>query len=420
MKRKKRKILFVNPNRYVNPPVIPLGIEYLTHSLESHGFEVAVLDLSFSGDPFFDLESSIRDIQPHAICMTVRNVDSVLYPETDYFLPEIREYIRHIRNIKDLPVIIGGSAMPADPEGILDFLGADIAVEGPGEESLPSLLNQADILRQKGKVIRGDLPQSFCPKRGRDFPYKDYLEKGGLPGFETHKGCSSACAYCMEAGAPRSFRKTQDVVCELRQLADQGFNHLHLCDSEFNEDLDYSLALLEALTRENLGLKWALYMKPGNYNRKLFELLRRSGAYLVTLSVDTLHKDNGYWKDVSSMVRLCKASGIRISMDFLTGFPYEKEGDLKRSLDFFRDTAPSEVVVNVFIRLYKKLPITHIIIKDLSLDPYLIRAKGNEGSLLAPTFYNHIPTEKLRELIGHDPMFRIAGAEKVVNYQKAP
>ena len=198
MKSRKRKILFVNPNRYVNPPVIPLGIEYLTHSLESHGFEVAVLDLSFSGDPFFDLESSIRDIQPDAICMTIRNVDSVLYPDTDYFLPEIREYIRHIKTIKDLPVIIGGSAMPADPEGILNFLKADIAVEGPGEETLPVLLKQADILRQKGKVIRGALPESFCPKRGRDFSYKDYLEKNGLPGFETHKGCSSACAYCID------------------------------------------------------------------------------------------------------------------------------------------------------------------------------------------------------------------------------
>ena len=78
-----------------------------------------------------------------------------------------------------------------------------------------------------------------------------------------------------------------------------------------------------------------------------------------------------------------------------------------------------QVVVNVFIRLYKKLPITNIIIKDPALEPYLIRAKGNDGSLLAPIFYNHIPSEKLRELIGCDPMFRIAGAEKVVNYQKA-
>lgn len=420
MKSRNRKILFVNPNRYMNPPVIPLAIEYLTHSLKNHGFEVEVLDLCFSGDPRIDMDKAVMEVQPDAVCMTIRNVDSVLYPDTDFFLPEIREQIRRIKNIKNLPVIIGGSAMPADPEGILNFLGADMAVEGPGEETLPSLLNQADILKQKGMVVRGTPPKSFCPERRGVLSCKDYLEKGGLPGFETHKGCSSACAYCMEAGTQRSFRKTQDVVCELQQLADQGFNHLHLCDSEFNEDLDYSLKLLDALIKENFGLKWALYMKPGTYNQKLFELLRRSGAYLVTLSVDTLHRNTGYWSDVKEMISLCKKAGIRMSIDFLTGFPYEKEADLRRSLDLFREMAPSEVVVNVFIRLYKKLPITNIIMKDPTLESYLIRAKENEGSLLAPTFYNHIPSEKLRELIGGDPLFRIAGAEKVVNYQKAP
>jgi len=223
----------------------------------------------------------------------------------------------------------------------------------------------------------------------------------------------------MEAGSPVRFREPSDVVRELRSLADQGFHHLHLCDTEFNEDLDYCLNLLEAMNQEKLGLKWGLYMKPGYFNPRLFELLKQSGAYLVTLSVETFKKGEAYWNEIKQMITLCKQAGIRISIDFLTGFPYENEDTLKRSLDFFRRSGPDEVVVNVFLRLYSSLPITRIILKDPSLKRFLIGSKGNDHSLLAPVFYNHIPVERLRELINKDPLFRIAGAEKVVNYQKA-
>ncbi len=413
------RILLINTNRYMDPPVIPLGIEYLVNSLMNQSFEVEVLDLCFAGNPIRDIEQSIKDFQPGAVCMSIRNVDSVLYPGTDYFLPEIRGYIQHVRTLSDAPVIIGGSAIPADPEGILTYVGADTAINGPGEETLPELLKDDHLLREKGRVIRGKPPASFCPQRGVHFSYKDYLDKDGLPGFETHKGCSSNCVYCMEAGSPVRFREPSDVVRELRSLADRGFHHLHLCDTEFNEDLDYCLNLLEAMNQEKLGLKWGLYMKPGHYNPRLFELLKQSGAYLVTLSVETFKRGEAYWNEINEMITLCKKAGIRISIDFLTGFPYEDEDTLKRSLDFFRRCGPDEVVVNVFLRLYKQIKITEIIRRDPSLKKHLIVSEDDDGSMLAPVFYNHLPVERLRELINKDPLFRVAGAEKVVNYQKA-
>jgi radical SAM superfamily enzyme YgiQ (UPF0313 family) len=119
------------------------------------------------------------------------------------------------------------------------------------------------------------------------------------------------------------------------------------------------------------------------------------------------------------MITLCKKAGIRISIDFLTGFPYEDEDTLKRSLDFFRRSGPDEVVVNVFLRLYKQIKITEIVGRDPSLKKHLIVSEDDDGSMLAPVFYNQVPVERLREFINKDPLFRVAGAEKVVNYQKA-
>ena len=87
MKQKNKKILIVNTNRYRHPPVLPLGIEYLVHSLSRHSFEVEILDLCFSDAPLKGLAYAINDIQPDAVCMTIRNLDSALFPGTDYFLP---------------------------------------------------------------------------------------------------------------------------------------------------------------------------------------------------------------------------------------------------------------------------------------------------------------------------------------------
>lgn len=416
------EVLFVNPNRYRNPPVIPLGVEYLAHALKGEGFEARVVDLCFEEDPAAALDAALEEAPgrsgPLAVCVTVRNVDSVLYPDTEFFLPAIRGHIERIRARTEAPVIIGGAALPADPGGILRYLGADAAVVGPGERTLPALLRDARGLKGKGMVLEGEPPGRLRPERAGIFDYPRYLGDEGVAGFETHKGCSSGCAYCMEARSRVSMREPEDVVHELGRLAERGFTHLHLCDPEFNEDLGYCLRLLKKMARETPGLRWALYMKPGNFSAGLFGLLSRSGAYLVTLSVDTLQRPPRYWKDIGEMAALARENGIRLAVDFLTGFPGEGEEALSRALGFFAEARPDEVVVNVFLRLYRNLPVTKRIEKDPGLRKYLLGSLG--GSCLEPVFYNHLRPARLRELLGGDGMFRIAGEEKVVNYQKAP
>lgn len=416
MKPSGTRILLVNPNRYRFPPVPPLGLEYLACALQEKSFEVEILDLCFAQEPAGELETAVVSFAPHAVGLTIRNLDSVLYPDTEYFLPEIREWLGRIRRTGDPPVIIGGSALPADPEGIRNFVGADVAIVGPGEKTLPAILQDVRALKGTKRIVSGEGPESFRPRRGVLFAYNEYLSRDGLAGFETHKGCSSNCPYCLEARSPVHYRHPDDVVGELRRLAGQGIRRLHLCDSEFNEDLGPALDFLRALEGADLGLQWTLYMKPGNYSPELFERLRKTGADLVTLSVDSLHQAPDYWKDVEEMISQARRNGIGISVDFLTGFPFEDEETLQRSLDFFREAGPDEVVVNVYLRLYRSLPLTRTVQSDPSLASFLIGPKEN-GGFLAPVFYNHVLSERLRELIGQDPLFRIAGAEKVVNYQ---
>lgn len=413
-----KKILLINPNRYSAPPVIPVGIEYLDHSLRQHSFVTETLDLCFAENPASEIENKVSDFLPDAIGLSIRNIDSALYPDNEYFLPGIKQYIEQIKRITNAPVIIGGAALTADPQSILKFVGADIAVSGPGEKTLPLLLNSPDLLQKKGSVIKGALPDSFCPCRPSITEYERYINKGGVIGFETHKGCTSSCAYCIEAGTPVRFREPADIVCELKQLSEKGFNDFHLCDSEFNEELHYSTDVLNAIIKAKLTINWALYMKPGNYNKKLFPLLRQAGAYLVTLSADSFRKCPAYWTDIETMVSLGKKAGIKMVVDLIAGFPYETPEELKEVMDFFLRIEPDEVVINTWIRLYRHTKITKIISGDPNLKVFIHSGVEGNNLFLAPSFYNHVSTEKLGELICGENMFRIAGEDKKVNYQR--
>lgn len=413
------RVLLINPNRYKSPPVPPIGLEHVAAVIAEGGHACEILDLCFSDSPYKDIDRAVASFRPDIVGMTVRNIDSVLYQTNEFFLDEIRDMISHIRRSWGVKVVFGGAGVGTDPEGVFEYLGADYAVAGPAEGSVNELLADIERGENMDRTIRFRNYQYdiSCPRRPSGTDYRKYFEHGGIAGFDTHKGCSSSCLYCIEANTRVSFKKVPDVIGEIRCLADAGCRSFHLCDSEFNEDLDYALDFCSELKKEGLGIDWALYMKPANYNKKLFRLMKESGASLITLTVDSWKKCPLYWNDIERIVFLAGSSGIRIVVDFLCGFPYEDEETLLFYIDLFRRIRPYSVGINTYIRLYKKLLITDIIMRDEKLRRNII-GLPEDGRLVRPVFYNQISPERLGQLIAGDGIFRIEGIEKGVNYSR--
>ena len=411
------KILLVNPNQYQHPPVPPIGLEYIAGDLASSGHQVQIIDLCFSDDPFRELDKSISAFRPDVTGVTVRNIDTVLYPINEFFLDKIGALIWHIRNCHSTKVIIGGPGITVNPEGICNYLGADFAIDGPGEGVMNEIIQGSAQINNK-KIWTSEYSYEIsCHRRSEQIDYNRYIEHGGIAGFETHKGCGSSCVYCIEADTRVSFRNIPEVISEIKGFIESGVNRFHLCDSEFNEDCDYSLEFLKSLRNSGLAIDWALYMKPSNHSRKLFQLMRETGVSLITLTVDSWKKCTLYWTDIEKIVFSARSNGIRIVLDFLTGFPYEDEDTLKFYLDLFRRLQPDSVAINTYIRLYKQLQVTAVILKDKSLQA---RLTGNreDRTFIQPVFYNHIESERLRDLLAGDPLFRIEGRDVDVNYNR--
>lgn len=409
------KILLINPNRYLFPPVPPLGLEYIGGVLISTGYEVEILDLCFSEDIFKEIDEAVISFKPDIVGITVRNIDSALFLNNEFFLDEIKVIIDYLKKVYNLRVIIGGAGVIASPAEILEYLNSDFIISGPAEKDLPNILENLKNFSDKriiystcsGKILNNRLISKIN--------YQKYFDKGGVAGFETHKGCSSSCCYCIEANTKVFFKSPDEVIREIKELLEIGCSHFHLCDSEFNENLEYCIDFCNTLKKESLDIKWAVYMKPDNFNKKLFHLMKETGVYLITLTVDTYKKCDMYWSDIERFIFSAKSTGIKVVIDLLTGFPYEKESEIKQHLDNIRRPLPDSININTYIRLYKNTRISKMILSDRNLRQNLINYSSNE-KLIKPVFFNQIDMEKLRQIIDSDPIFKIDGAEKGVNY----
>ena len=71
------KLLLINPNRYHNPPVMPIGLEYLSGAVTAAGHDVEVLDLCFSDKPMDELSKALQILKV-AILLELRLIFCII------------------------------------------------------------------------------------------------------------------------------------------------------------------------------------------------------------------------------------------------------------------------------------------------------------------------------------------------------
>lgn len=418
------KILLVNPNRFQSPPVIPIGLEYLNTALEKHNYYVEILDLCFSNTPEEDLNDTLKSNVFDIVGFTVRNIDSAMYFNNKFFLTEFKSLVQCVKE-HNIPIVLGGSGFSAMPNEILDYLKADFGIIGPGEIIFPKFLELWESNNATQKIFNGweaGADKTLVNLRGTRIDYSRYLKEEGIVGFETHTGCDNQCPYCIEANTQVYFKDISKIIEELAHLVGQGYTHFHTCDTEFNTNLKFSIDFCLALIKRNLDLRWALYMKPTPYNEKLFELLNKSKAYLITLSVDSderIQKLNDYtYNDLVQIVNYCQKYNIKLAIDLLIGYPNESLESVKKMINFFKIHRTFTVGISFNYRVYNHTPLATLIKENPSLQNNLNRPYTDEETFLEPVFYNQLSKETIENFIDHDELFKIAGITPGVNYQQ--
>lgn len=377
------RIALVNTNR-IQPPIAPIGLDYLAEALNAAGHHADLLDLCWEPDPVEAIARFFAAASYHLVGVTLRNTDDCGYPDCHSFLPEFTAFIRAIRASTAALVVVGGVGFSVMPERVLERSGADAGLWGEGEFIFPELATRLDrhreigdlpglVLRQ-GSSWRRNPPRmgaldTLPPMTRRWADNRRYFQRGGQAGFETRRGCPARCVYCADPlakGRRTRLRPPAAVVDEIECLLDQGIDHLHTCDGEFNLPANHALAVSREIARRGLGsrLRWYAYCAPRPFSRELARAMRAAGCAGINFGAD--HGDdamlnrlgrNYTGQDVINASRQAREQGMSVMLDLLLGSPGETEASLTRGIETIKQAAPDRVGVTVGIRVYEGTPL---------------------------------------------------------------
>jgi radical SAM superfamily enzyme YgiQ (UPF0313 family) len=424
-------VVLVNTNR-IKPPIAPIGLEYVAEALHAAGHDVEILDLCWTDDAGSAIADFLGSTNVDLVGVTLRNTDDCVFTSRQSFLREFADMVNAIHEHTDAPIVIGGVGFSIMPKRVLELCQADGGVWGDGERTLVELANRIEQNREwldlPGLIWRrgdewhrnppapaplADLP----PMRRRWLDNRRYFREGGQIGIETKRGCPGRCIYCADPvakGKETRIRPPKAVVDELERLLEQGIDHFHTCDSEFNIPEWHALAVCKEIVRRNLGdsLRWYAYCSPVPFSRQLARLMRRAGCVGINFGVDNGDEEilkrlkRGFTPlDILNAARLCKDAGIAVMFDLLLGSPGETRESLTRTVELMRRAEPDRVGVAVGVRVY---PGTEL--ADLTMQEEL--REGLEGGEhpSKPLFFIEpgvapFAFELLDELIGGDRRF---------------
>ena len=421
------RILLVNANTFSNPPCIPIGVEYAAAALRAHGHAVGVCDLWPHPSPLEELLRRL-DAEEHDLAgVSFRNLDTAQAARYINFVPDLRAIVEELQK-RGLPVILGGSGFQAMPREALDYTGAEFGIDGPADLALPRFVAQFEAARSawmgapaEARIVNAHvmgINPDFVPERAVDIYYPAYIAKGSVAGFATQYGCGGACEYCVETRAAHHMRNPAAVAAELKALCAQGFDDYHLCDAEFNINLEHCHGVLDSMAGARLSMRWALYMKPVPCDAALLDGLRRTGAYLVTLSVDSAAPARGQysWDDVSFALDGLRDRSVKCAVDLTVGLPGEDIGGVRRAIEFFRAARPEKVNVNAYLRVYGGTRLEALLRSQPELHAHL-DDEMPPGPPLFRLFYNQLPLPELKAMLGDDPVFKLEGFDRGTNYE---
>lgn len=427
------RVALINTN-LIQPPIAPIGLDYLCQALHAAGHQPVLLDLCFEPDPRAAIARFFSASTYTLAGVTLRNTDDCAFASRCSFLPEFAGLVATLRRHTDALIVVGGVGFSVMPEQVLALTGADLGLWGDGEFVFPELAG-----RVERREYFHDLPNLLWPQDGAwrrnppSAPPLDtlpamrrawvdnplYFLHGGQAGFETKRGCPMRCIYCADLVAKGRQTRTRPpaaVADELECLLAQGIDHLHTCDPEFNLPASHALAVCHELSRRRLGdrLRWYAYCSPTPFSPELARAMRQAGCIGINFGVDS--------GDAAMLLRLGRAhtlagilhavgcakdAGMAVMLDLLLGAPGESRQSLTRTVELMRQADPDCVGVSLGVRVYPGTDLARQV-SSPDLRTGLVGGDGPSDPLfflfLAPAVAPFAST-LLDSLIGDDPRF---------------
>jgi len=399
------KVLLLSANtEQINMPTLPLGLACVAAATRKAGHEVTYLDLMAQEDVQEVIKEAMEERSPDIVGISVRNIDDQVMDNPAFLLDQVKDVVASCRSFSGAPLVLGGAGYSMYPESALEYLGADMGIQGEGEVAFPTLLDKIqrshDLSETPGLYLpgRGLQAKRTFAKNLDGFPFpQDHLWSSSsmsedaeflLP-FQTRRGCPMNCSYCSTStieGEILRKRSPALVVEELARQAEKGFDRFYFVDNTFNLPPSYATELCQQLAAAELDITWRCILYPCKVDEELVGLMVKAGCREVSLGFESccepvLQGMNRRYnsQDVRRVTQILGDHGIHRMGFLLLGGPGETKESVEKSLQFADSLGLEVVKVTTGIRIYP-----HTVLARIALADGVI---SENDDLLQPRFY---------------------------------
>ncbi len=349
------------------------GVQALISYLESKGHEVELIyDPALGDNGYLDIPF-VNDFLNKIVCndklvveKVVRfNPDLVAFSAiTNLYLP-ITKLAKKIKKVLDVPIVIGGIHPTSIPEEVIKDECYDALCIGEGEEPLEELLQRLEkklpytdvknlwVRDTSGKIHKNNKRPIITSLDTLPTPDKSLFEKYGALTSQlnimTTRGCPFECTFCVNSFRnslytgevylrQRSVKNVIDGIIELLKV--HKFKSIRFHDDVFAFNVKWLRDFRDAYCKR-VNLPFHCYVTPSTAKEEILKLLSEAGCTKISMGVQSgsekirtklLHRKHTD-EDIIAAAQRIKKYGMKLSAEYIFGFPEETPGDMWKSLD---------------------------------------------------------------------------------------
>ena len=278
--------------------------------------------------------------------------------------PEAYGILDRIKQIGDIPVVMGGPHVSFLPEEALEK-GADFVVRGEGEETLLELVKYLS----SGEGALSRIPGLSYTEAGTfhhnddrshiedlsSLPWPDLSliegrEKSRIVPVVTSRGCPFNCTFCAVTGMfgrRYRFRDTDDIIAELEHLYSLNpKGTFFFYDDNFTASPSHTKELLTAMKEKGITPRWTAQARVDVVkDEELMRLMRETGCLFLYLGLESInpatlqsYRKSQTVEDIVEAVKVIHEHKIKVHGMFVLGSDEDDRATIRETVRFAKKT----------------------------------------------------------------------------------
>ena len=203
--------------------------------------------------------------------------------------------------------------------------------------------------------------------------------------YETSRGCSYNCAYCLSSITKKvRFFPYEKVITDIKKIVDAGAKQIKFVDRTFNFDKKRTIEIIKYLCSiDNGSINFHFEITAHILQDDLLDMLKnvRKGLFQFEIGVQSTNKQtiksvnriDNFDKIKEKVIKIKSFENIHQHLDLIVGLPYEDIVSLKKSFNDVMVLRPDNLQLG-FLKVLKGSPIKSMVdeydIKYRDYSPY--------------------------------------------------